>query len=467
MLNWISTKSNTPYDWDKFIESIITRGKNPYPDGLQLDPEASYCLKFLEVIMTYYDLEFTEDEIERLQNDSNFDILFDSIMTSYVGAEVEYTEEELSLIISYMAAERRYMDVIGLDGIVDYIEEFPDDDVGLILQYYLQTNANYHIERIIDTLDKHGWDYNRIYKIKSYLGKKSRSEYQSDRISREKLMVLFRYFNGIKLKIREDERIEQVVAEAEERMKLEIKFINDQQQDIAIEATNVEEEIKEQMIPLQDPEPRGRFTLDLQAWSTKDNRGVNDGVKILSKYSPDFINISNINTTFNTNFILSRERLHGILVNKYRMTNCSFEPNYGGINLSFLSRIDCEQHDDNTDENIITPEYKGCHCKQVSILIFPNITLITGGRSFRQIIDAYYFIKKVLIDEFEKILKIDQNCPDPMDKYPNMISSNRYVYLKKKFILDNPKNHFIIKKLGLLGNYDWTVENNSDEECYI
>jgi hypothetical protein len=59
----------------------------------------------------------------------------------------------------------------------------------------------------------------------------------------------------------------------------------------------------------------------------------------------------------------------------------------------------------------------------------------------------------VLLTEFPKILKLEQSNIDPLDKYPNIISSSKNVYLKKKHILDNPKNHFILKKLGLLDNY--------------
>jgi hypothetical protein len=172
-------------------------------------------------------------------------------------------------------------------------------------------------------------------------------------------------------------------------------------------------------------------------------------------YDPECVHISNINTTFNTNFVLSQDKLHQILINKYGCTNCSFEPNYGGINLSFLSKIDCIKHDDDDEEETIEPEYDGCQCKSVSILIFPNITLITGGRSFAQIIDSYNFIKRIILAEFERILKIDQHCPDPLDRYPNIISSSKFIYLKKKYILDNPKNHFIIKKMGLIDQYTY------------
>ena len=89
----------------------------------------------------------------------------------------------------------------------------------------------------------------------------------------------------------------------------------------------------------------------------------------------------------------------------------------------------------------------------MSILIFSNITLITGARSFRQIQDAYNFIRQVLVREFVKIIKINKDVPDPVDKFPNVIASSTHKYIKKKFILENPKNHFLISKLGLLEEF--------------
>jgi hypothetical protein len=563
LLEHISETSQVKFNWNDFIDNIITRGKNPYPKGMELSHEIGYVLCFLEILMTYYEFQFDKSDIYHHLNEeeSNMQLndktqiwneMMESIIKSFHQEDTNYTDAEFQLIIYGMAAEGRYM--MTLASAVDFIRDYELEEIQVILTMYLQTNTNYDLERIIETLDEHEYSYEKIAMIKQHLLEQHSDTYFIRGLSRPALETLYHFLVASR-----DQRLADMTVEYEEyeRTKAELDEINKKEyleflvngppsleatKDPEHEPTDAEDLVPppldqlstqqpinldesqidldqilpildqshvdlDQILPIldqshvdldqilvnldQDDHPNktrlmlrlrdrsqelvegdpnammpvinklkrseistnARFTMELPAWSTKNNLGYKDNMRIMDFYKPECIHISNINTTFNTNFILSQEKLHQILNNKYGCSNCSFEPNYGGINLSYLSRIECTKHTDDDDEEMIEAEYDGCQCKSVSILIFPNITLITGGRSFRQIIDSYNFIKRIILTEFERILKIDQNCPDPLDRYPNVISSTRYVYLKKKYILDNPKNHFIIKKMGLLDHY--------------
>lgn len=417
ILEYISQRTPFPVDWNKFIESINTRGKDPYPNGLPLSREISCTLTYLDILLTYYDINFKECQeevsarIEDITGNSYFLELFDRIQSSYGDRELSI--DEILTTNQYLSASKKYS--LDLDKIIDLISDQPIDQQRAILKFYHQINANYTVDQIIDKLETYEFQSEIITEIRELLTNLEVVEENNDyrpRLEPSEVKLVDEFFQRLK----EDKPLTAVLQN--------------------------EEQINE----------RDRFTLMLPAWSDKDGLGENQGLNIMNYYSPDHINISNINTTFNTNFVLSRKKLHLLLNNKYKQTNCSFEPNYGGIKLTYLTTIDCPEHDDPEDPEII-PEYDNCRCKGVSILIFPNITLITGGRSFRQIMQAYEFIRRIMLTEFEKIIRIDQNCPDPLDKFPNIISSNKHVYLKKKYIMDNPKNNFIIKQLKLLDSY--------------
>jgi len=474
----------TDIDWDDFIDSINTKGKNPYPNGLKLPNGIGYALCFLEILNTYYQIDFAKTD--DLINDPSFPSLFETIKMSYRPENEPFETVEIELLTHFLAANQRYL--LSLDEVIEHIKNEELEKQKIILQFYLQTNANYTVEQIISALDQAEYTYTNISLLKNHLIPRQTSNFELDQsLTRDQIIMIHQYFSKIKKEKNEDAQ------PARKKLTIQLRKSNktisnenedddgknddngkndedsakdqDNEEDNAKDLDDEEDNAKDEEDEQIDDQIVDRFFLELPAWSDKRNQRYNDGLRIMNMYSPDFINISNINTTFNTNFVLSREKLHQILVNKYGQTNCSFEPNYGGIKLTYLSVIDCPEHDDPDDPDII-PEYNDCQCKGVSVLIFPNITLITGGRSFRQIMQAYQFIKSVMIREFEKIIKIDQNSPDPLDKYPNMISSNRHVFLKKKFILDNPKNHFIIKKMGLLEKYQWgnnnENENNND-----
>lgn len=450
LLEYISNISDFEVNWTQFIDSIQTKGKNPYPYGLTLPFEVAYALTFMEIVLTYYDLPFLEQKgLTTAKLQEYFDHIFvhpqfkelcEKIKTSFTRSE--FTQNETMVLVNYMAADKNKAFL--LDQITDYLQNNHSlPEIKIILSFYLNKDDNITIESIVDSLDKNNYQYETISEIKTHLIKFDGG------FSFDDTKLLYKYFKQLRISnnpiltlTRKNAKETNSEAEAEAEV-----------EEVEVEEVEEQTDVDETDATETDETDEARFNLNLTAWSDKEGRTHLHDLDIMDYYSSDYINISNINTTFNTNFVLSREKLHQLLVSRYHQTNCSLEPNYGGIKLTYLSTIDCQKHNDPNDPDIV-PEYNGCHCKGVSVLIFPNITLITGGRSFRQILQAYEFIKGVMIKEFERIIKIDKNQPDPQDKYPNVISSNKHVYMKKKFILDNPRNHFILRKIGILSNFN-------------
>lgn len=449
LLQYISDNTQYHVDWNLFINSINTKGKkNPYPNGLQLPNEISYCLTFMEIILTYFELT----NIEHAINSTLFTALFNLIKLNFNTNNLSSSEQKI--FIHYLAATQKY--IIPIDRLINLIKNFTITSKQIILLFYLQNNAHYNIDNISNLLHNTNEPLESISLIQDYLI----NNLHNTNYSTNDITIINDFLLSItNITIVEDD-ISDITSNIEDESNIDHDKNDDHNDndndidddnDIDIDETNQLTTI----IDINKNTDVNRFFMDLPAWSDKYG---NHNVDIMGLYSSDYINISNINTTFNTNFVLSRKKLHQLLTSKYRQTNCSFEPNYGGIKLTYLSNIDCPEHDDPEDPDII-PELNSCRCKGVSVLIFPNITLITGGRSFRQIIQAYDFIKKVMLTEFTKIIKIEQNNIDPIDKFPNIISSNKNIYIKKKHIIDNLKNHFILKKLGLLDNYIYTPSN--------
>ena len=413
LLNYLSDLSGLTFDWTKFIDEIQTKGKNPYPNGIKLPFQVAHTLALYNVISTYYNFNFYDERgmtyeksqelFENILMDPNFEKLCLRVCESYNGDE--HNNLEYQIVNGYLFADRRRNLTINetIDETLENLEQekISFDQFKIIINYYYENDVHVNQYGLLEILRKSDkLNQNQIIEVENFLRHPIRLSTDDK--------IIFQHFYQLKI-------------------------------------INANENI------IYNHDFKARFHLNLPGWSTHQAQ-IKLG-SIMDYYSHDYIFISNINTTFNTNFILNREKLHNILVNKYQESNCSFEPNYGGIKLTYLSTIDCQKHADPHDPNIL-PEEDGCHCKGVSVLIFPNITLITGGRSFRQILQAYEFIKSVMIREFERILKVDKKRPDPLDKYPNVISSNKHIYMKKKFILDNPKNTFILKAIGLLDHFD-------------
>jgi hypothetical protein len=405
-LDWLDKINNSyspfpSYNSDLFIENILTKGKDPYPNGIELSQEMAYLLTFIEILNNHHmlthpdDTEITEEIIispTETQTTTVIEkgdlshpaisMLCRQIANSYNSGEL--TDGELTIIASYLTSIKD----LSCENLLDLLS--PEE--ALPVFYFLIKYQNINLTAMMGILNRN-CNKSSVAIVKNYLTNRM---FVNDVISKDEIKLIF-----------------------DTLKKLNILSIED------------------------------RFTITLPAWTHKNHSETN----LRNLYNRDMVNISNINTTFNMNFLLSRQKLHRLLVNKYGQDSCSFEPNYGGINFQFTSVIDCDLHTHPKDSEIC-PEYNGCKCKYVSILIFQNIILVTGGRSFNQINEAYQYIKHVLLTEFKQIIKINADIPDPTAVYPNIIASNTHKYIKKKFILNNQKNHFLLSKIGFLKYFE-------------
>ena len=174
------------------------------------------------------------------------------------------------------------------------------------------------------------------------------------------------------------------------------------------------------------------------------------------------VTIENYNTMFNIGFHLDREMFTQILDNQYKIqkliSSAKFEPSYyQGINAKYISRILCKQDCSSLGKK----KTSKCPCKEISFLIFQEgNVIITGGRSWEQITDGYNVISKIMRDEYYTIMveKQKETCEEIINLPPQIIKQTdddeKIVYLnKKQQIIENPRNYYILKQLGLLDKY--------------
>lgn len=170
--------------------------------------------------------------------------------------------------------------------------------------------------------------------------------------------------------------------------------------------------------------------------------------------------IENYNTIFDSNFRNNRETLTKILNDKYKsvqmINSVKFEPsNYQGVNVKYVSRILCNP----TCSSHGKKKTSKCLCKEISFLIFQEgNVIITGARHWEQIMDGYRFITQILRNEYQNIVLRETNEINTNDFRSNIIvkhsDGSQSVYLHKKSqILENPRNVYLLKQIGILEKY--------------
>lgn len=407
LLKYISERHNKQIDWDQFIEGINVKGKCG-TTSIALSDDIGYVLTLIEI------LEYKTAINHMMEEDFNkYDTIIDEIKNTFQDRTQIHNQQELDILASYYSniskvSYQNLSDLI-LDTVDENKDTCKDKDVDTGKDKYIEANTDIDISPIL------------------------RYKFQADaQMNLEKFILNYcqALSNSAKDELRTKyDNLSTMSAPTYEYVKLAHHLTNSPTSDI-----------KDCVLP--------HFTIKLPAW-IKPEAPSNANTSLVDFYGPNCITISNINTTFSINFELCRTKFHNILINKYGVSDCSLEPNYGGINLKYLSMAECNIHD--TKDSNIKPEYNGCECKLISILIFSNSTLITGGRTYRQTLESYEYIKEIIIKEFPNILKA--NVDNKLDKCPNIVQTADHTYLKKAIITKNPKNHFILGKLGLLDKY--------------
>jgi len=181
----------------------------------------------------------------------------------------------------------------------------------------------------------------------------------------------------------------------------------------------------------------------------------------INNFNKDFdVTVENYNTMFNCGFQNNREIFTQILNNKYKtegiITAAKFEPsNYQGINVKYISRILCDKQCTSLGKK----KNIQCLCKEISFLIFQEgNVIITGGRHWEQLVDGYNVIVGIIKEEYHHIM-VKKNTKTPNIDTPTQIvtftpDGKKFIYLnKKKQIMENPRNLFLLKKLGIIDKY--------------
>lgn len=157
--------------------------------------------------------------------------------------------------------------------------------------------------------------------------------------------------------------------------------------------------------------------------------------------NPSNVGISNILKRMSCNFPLNRENVFELLKLQPEIERCEFdEDRYPGV-VATLKTGD----------------------KLVTVIFFNSGKInITAAKSDAQIDKAFEFIKKFCSENFREIvmetdyknknLKQQDNMPDQFDLGEH--EGTKYILLKKESILKNPRNVLLLKKFGLIQNYE-------------
>jgi spore coat polysaccharide biosynthesis protein SpsF (cytidylyltransferase family) len=91
-----------------------------------------------------------------------------------------------------------------------------------------------------------------------------------------------------------------------------------------------------------------------------------------------------------------------------------------------------------------------CTCKEISNLIFrKGAIIITGARSWDQVLDSYHSISKILISEYDNIVSKQADPPLKRNKIINSVVKDEFTYILPSYIRSNPKNIYLIEKYGI------------------
>ena len=159
--------------------------------------------------------------------------------------------------------------------------------------------------------------------------------------------------------------------------------------------------------------PSDTFAQETLAWLAAELSSFSQPV-LDGKAAPHRYNIQLINSDYQVNGNINREKLHEILVNEYNLFS-SFESTiYQGCDTKYFYN-EAAPSDPNALEGICACEEMCAgngdgrtlgQCKEITISPFhTGSVIITGARRFEQIEKAYIFINKILVKHCSDIIK--------------------------------------------------------------
>ena len=149
--------------------------------------------------------------------------------------------------------------------------------------------------------------------------------------------------------------------------------------------------------------------------------------KMLSKYYYDIDYSKNeietvlINSNFSCGYLIKREKLFDILVNKYKIQSLYDPCSYPGVQSKYM--IDIENNHDDKDKNSNKKI-------ELSFMIFrTGSVLIVGKCDKEHLLQVYNFLKDIFKNEYQNICQYDNN-----NEESNKVKTKRQPKQRKKMI---------------------------------
>ena len=172
--------------------------------------------------------------------------------------------------------------------------------------------------------------------------------------------------------------------------------------------------------------------------------------------------IVNFNSQFACGYDINRRMLEKIINKKYHdnIISCSFDPHtYQGVNILYKSNI-LDENEKTVTNNKNSKNKKKYYnnVSTVSIFTFQSgKVIITGSKNWEKNLDAYNFIKNILINEKENICIKNNDSyllENKIDLLPIKIYDREHIYLNSnEIIFKSPRNVKILKDLDLYDLY--------------
>ncbi len=158
--------------------------------------------------------------------------------------------------------------------------------------------------------------------------------------------------------------------------------------------------------------PSDSFAQETLAWLAKELGTFSESV-LESEAKPHRYNIQLINSDYQVNGSINRERLHEILTEQYNLFSLFESTIYQGCDTKYYYN---EEAPKDAPEGICPCGKTVClgngdgrtlgQCKEITISPFhTGSVIITGARRFEQIEKAYVFINKILVKHCREIIK--------------------------------------------------------------
>jgi len=154
-------------------------------------------------------------------------------------------------------------------------------------------------------------------------------------------------------------------------------------------------------------------------------------------------------------YVVNRTRLNELL-NKHHMDvlrSSVFRPDqHPAVNVKYVSAAVCNgPHRLKPSKTGISI---GCHCCDVTVLIFRTGDLIiTGAKNYDQIIETVNIMENIMKSHRHEIEIEIKTGRSTGDKIPSMISKEGDIYISKDHILSNPRNYLLLGKINLRDHY--------------